>query len=287
MDWRPFPQGHRLCSPGNARVSWFSSNKQLYIDVPDAQAQAYKDRCQAVSDIAEVPLHPHQSDSPEAALNMYTEPQASSPFVVDINPSNNEHELSPLPAGSQSSGKAGVMVPGGLPRSSYKEIYWCVDRAWTEPRSTKLCSLREHPEIQDDKSLCELLIKEYNKVRAWKGRIFSWKSCLGIEFIKFARTSAGRDNIIRVQIGLPPFSSTSYEISRLTPEEVHMKIAASELIAGIHQPRGGRGKTTTLNMIPKRIKNERANGTSSEGLGSSEEWGMHALPRFSLWKILA
>ena len=93
--------------------------------------------------------------------------------------------------------------------------------------------------------------------------------------------------IIRVQIGLPPFSSTFYEISRLTPEEVHLKIAASEQIAGIHQPHGGRGRTTTLNMIPKRIRNELANGTSSDDWGSSEEWGMHALPRFSLWKILA
>ena len=286
VDWRPFKQGQRTCPPGNSRISWYS-NKKLYIDLPDAQAQAYKDRCQAVSDIAETALHPHQSNSPESVSHMYPERQASSPFVVNINPSTNEHELSPLPSGSQSPERPGVLVVGDPPRSSYKEIYWCVDRAWTEPRSTKLCSLREDPEICDDKSLCELLIKEYNRVRAWKGRIFSWKSCLGIEFIKFARTSTGRDNIIRVQIGLPPFPSTSYEISRLTPEEVHMKIAASELIADIHQPHGARGRTTTLNMIPKRIRNERANGTSSDDWGSSEEWGMHALPRFSLWKILA
>ena len=66
-----------------------------------------------------------------------------------------------------------------------------------------------------------------------------------------------------------------------------MKIAASELIAGIHQPRGGRGRTTTLNMVPRRIRNGCANGTSSDDWGSSNEWGMHALPRFSLWKILA
>ena len=212
---------------------------------------------------------------------MYPDRQVSSPFVININSSTNENELFPLPSGSQSPERPGVLMVGGPPQSSYKEIYWCVDRAWTEPRSTKLCSLREHPEIRDDKSLCEILIKEYNRVRAWKGRIFSWKSCLGIEFIKFARTSTGRDNIIRVQIGLPPSSSTSYEISRLTPEEVHMKIAASELIAGIHQPHGGRDRTTTLNMYPKRIRNEHANGTSSD------DWGMHALPRFSLWKILA
>lgn len=286
VDWRPFKQGHRTCSPGNSRILWYSSNKKLYIDVPDAQAQAYRDRCHAVSDLAEATIHPHQSNSRDSVSHMYPERQASSPFVVNINPSTNEYELPPLPSRSQSPERPGALVAGGPPQRSYKEIYWCVDRAWTEPRSTKLCSLREHPEIRDDKSLCELLIKEYNRVRAWKGRIFSWKSCLGIEFIKFARISTRRDNIIRVQIGLPPFSSTSYEISRLTPEEVHMKIAASELIAGIHQPHEVKGRTTTLDMIPKRIRNERANGTSSDDWSSSEEWGMHALPRFSLWKIL-
>ena len=284
VDWRPFKQGHRSCPPGNSRVSWYSSNKKLYIDVPDALAQAYMDRCLAVSDIAEAALYPHQSNSPDAVSHMYPDRQVPSPFVINIDPSTDENQL---PSGSQSPQWSGVTVTDGPPRTSYKEIYWCVDRAWTEPRSTTLCSLQEHPEIRDDKSLCELLIKEYNRVRTWKGRIFSWKSCLGIEFIKFARTSTGCDNIIRVQIGLPPSSSTSYEISRLTPEEVHMKIAASELIAGIHQPHGGRDRTTTLKMIPKRIRNERANGTSSDDCGSSEEWGMHALPRFSLWKILA
>ena len=264
VDWRPFKQGHRSCTPGNSRISWYSSNKKLYIDVPDAQAQAYKDSCQAVSDIAEVPLHPHQSNSSGSVSHIYLDRQVSSPFVVNMNSSTNEYELAPSPSGSQNPERPGVLVAGGTPRTSYKEIYWCVDRAWTEPRSTKLCSLRENPDICDDKSLCELLIQEYNRVRAWKGRIFSWKSCLGIEFIKFARTSTGCDSIIRVQIGLPPFPSTSYEISRLTPEEVHMKIAASELIAGIHQPHGGRGRKTTLNMIPKRIRSGRVNGTDSD-----------------------
>ena len=287
VDWRPFKQGHRSCLPRHSRISWYSSNEKLYIDVPDAQAQAYKDSCQAVSDIAEVPMDPHQSNSSGSVSHMSPDRQVSSPFVVNMNPSINEYELSGLPSGSQDPERPGGMVAGGPLRTSYKEIYWCVDRAWTEPRSTMLCSLREHPEIRDDKSLCELLIKEYNRVRAWKGRIFSWKSCLGIEFIKFARTSTERDSIIRLQIGLPPLPSTSYELSRLTPEEVHMKIAATELIAGIYQPHGGRCRTTTLNMIPKRIRSEGVNGTISDGWSSSEEWGMHALPRFSLWKILA
>lgn len=166
VDWRPFKHGNRSCSQANSRISWYWSNKKLYIEVPDTQAQAYKDRCQAVSDITVAALHPHQSNPPESVSHMAPDRQASSPFVVNMNLSTNEYPLSPLHSGSQSPEKPGVMVAGGPLQSSYKEIYWCVDRAWSEPRSTKLCSLREHPEIRDDKSLCELLIKEYNRVRA-------------------------------------------------------------------------------------------------------------------------
>ena len=166
-------------------------------------------------------------------------------------------------------------------QASYKEIYWCVDKAWSEPQRTKLCSLQEHPEIRDDEALYERLIQEYNGIRTWKGRLLSWKSCLGIEFIKFVRTSTGRDHIIRINIGLPPSSASSYELSRITPEKVHMKIAASELIAGMYQPKGGRGKSITLTMIPKRIMVFSAKDTNSE------DWGIHGLQGFSLWKILA
>ena len=192
-------------------------------------------------------LRSHQSNSSESVSYMHPErPRTTGVLSIRckyIPPSTNEYGISPSPSGSQSPERLGVLVASGLPRSSFKGIFWWADRAWTEARRTKLSSLREHPEICDDKSLCELLIKEYNRIRAWKGRILSWKSCLGIEFIKFARISTGRDNTIRIQIALPPFSSTSYEFSRLTPEEVHMNVAASELIAGNHQPHDGRGRS--------------------------------------------
>jgi hypothetical protein len=74
-----------------------------------------------------------------------------------------------------------------------KEIYWCVDKAWSEPKETRLCSLQieQQPTIDgqavryiaDDSILCQCLLDEYRRVRTWKGRIFSWKRCLGVEFI--------------------------------------------------------------------------------------------------------
>ena len=289
VSWWPFKDGNRWCPQGYSRISWYWSSKKLYIDVPDVEAEAYKSRCQAISDIAEPASRPSQSSSPGSRAPMDLGHQVPSSFAIDVYLSENNYSLSSSPSGSQSQNGLSNLSNNGLEnqnhpseQASYKEIYWCVDKAWSEPQSTKLCSLQEHPGIRDDEALYERLIKEYNGIRTWKGRLLSWKSCLGIEFIKFARTSTGRDHIIRIQIGLPPSDSApSYELSRITPEEVHMKIAASELIAGMYQPKGGRGKMATLIMIPKRIMFVSANGTSSE------DWGMHGLQGFSLWKILA
>ncbi len=288
VDWRPFKDVNRSCLQGYSRVSWHWSSTKLYIDVPDDQAQVYKDRCQAVSDIAEPALHPSESSSPGSIPPVHSDRQNLSPFTIEMDSSANNYPPSSLPVGSQSQNRPNDMFNNGPTNQSqnsdqslHKEIYWCVDRAWSEPRSTSLCSLQQQPELRDDESLCKLLIKEYNRVRAWKGRFLSWKSCQRIEFIKFARTSIGRDDIVRVQMGLPPFPSPSYDILRSIPEGAHMKIAARELIAGIYQPEGCRGRTSLLDMIPKR------NMLQPVGGRGSEDWGMHALPIFSLWKILA
>ena len=288
VSWWPFKDGDRWCPQGYIRISWYWSSKKLYIDVPAVEAQAYKSRCQAISDITEPASRPSESSSPGSRPPMDLSHQVPSSFAIDVYSSENNHSLSSLPSGSQSQNRLSNLSNNGLENSnipsvqaSYKEIYWCVDKAWSEPQSTKLCSLQEPPGIRDDEALYERLIKEYNGIRTWKGRLLSWKSCLGIEFIKFVRTQTGRDHIIRIQIDLPPSSAPSYEFSRIIPEEVHMQIAASELIAGMYQPEGGRGKSTTLTMIPKRIMVVSADGTSSE------DWGMHGLQGFSLWKILA
>ena len=286
VSWRPFKDGTRWCPQGYSRISWYWSSTKLYIDVPTTQAEAYKSRCQPISNITEPVSHPSQSGYPGSSPS--GQQVDSNSIAIPTGSSVGGYPWPSLTSGSQSQNARNSLYNNGPVNTShlsvqaeYKEIYWCIDRAWSEPRSTKLCSLRENPDICDDESLYESLIKEYNRVRAWKGRLLSWKSCLGIEFIKFVRTSTSHNDVIRVQIGLPPSSSRSYELLRLTPEEVHMKIAASELIAGIYQPEGGRGKTTTLNMIPKRIMTQSAHSTSPD------DWGMHALPRLSLWKILA
>lgn len=72
-----------------------------------------------------------------------------------------------------------------------------------------------------------------------------------------------------------------YDYDLFQPVAVHMKIAAKQLIIGMHKPINHRGQTVgTLAMIPKRkdmILDYRMGG---------EGWGLHAVQGFSLFKIL-
>ena len=289
IDWWPLKAVNRSCPQGYMRISWHWSDRMLHVDVPEAQAQVYRKKCRAVSDMADTVLQPPQARPQGTTRVSMAGQRIPSSLNIDPTSSSNAYPLSSLPSGYQrQDGSNDVLHYHSGDESSrtrqisQDEIYWCVDKAWSEPRSIKLCSLmRKYPEIRDDESLYNLLVKEYNRVRTWKGRLLSWKSCLGIDFIKFVRTSTGRDKVIRLQTGLPPASPPIYKILRLLPEESHMQVAAEELIAGMYQPIKGRDRTASLDMVPKRIRIDSTDYTNLEG------WGMHARPRFSLWKILA
>jgi hypothetical protein len=60
-----------------------------------------------------------------------------------------------------------------------------------------------------------------------------------------------------------------------------MIIAAKLIAQGISQPTKFSGKTFLLPMIPKK------KDTPLESHMGAEGWGMHAIPGFSLWKVLA
>ena len=64
-----------------------------------------------------------------------------------------------------------------------------------------------------------------------------------------------------------------------------MKIAAAQIIAGMHNPKKlthsiATHDKATIDMVPKK-KNERL----ADAMGT-EGWGLHAVQGFSLWKIL-
>jgi hypothetical protein len=183
-----------------------------------------------------------------------------------------------------------------------KDIHWCVDRSWSEPKETYLCSIQNVHQIRDDSILCQRLKNEYQRVRTWKGRIFSWKRCLGVEFInvrllpnytpslniisesnpplQFNRVLANEQRILKITTGLPSVDHDNYEYSLRKPEIVHMALASEQLVIGIHSPQTVSGISTTLSMIPKCTVTPLSLDAGAEG------WGIHALQRFSLMKIM-
>ena len=278
LDWRPLRNGERSCSPGNSRISWDWCNMPLYIDVSEAVAQAFKRTCRPISQTIEPTSYssaPNAYQAPNGRPPPYFSPQGHGHTPHQSQLSFNSG-ATPQNVSSTSSSITGAVQS----QQSFQEIYWCVDKAWSEPRVTKLCTVLKSHQMIDDKSLCESLIKEYNRIRARKGRLLSWKTCLGVDFIQFHRSHPGQDEVVRIDVGLPPADPLSYDYTLVQPKEVHMKIAAAQLIAGIHDPGKASGIKATLMMIPKRVVIDPKLGTISLG------WGMHALQRFSLWKIL-
>lgn len=66
-----------------------------------------------------------------------------------------------------------------------KEIYWCVDRPWTELHETLLSVLQNSQDIRDDADFYMKLKYEYVKIRGqFRHHFLSWKTCISIEFIK-------------------------------------------------------------------------------------------------------
>ena len=86
------------------------------------------------------------------------------------------------------------------------------------------------------------------------------------------------------QIFRPSSNASLWHYRLVSPEEVHLKIAEAQIIAGIHGSVLASGFTNTLEMIPKNLATPSQGGPDVNEPGS---WGMHARQRFSLWKIMA
>jgi hypothetical protein len=179
-----------------------------------------------------------------------------------------------------------------------RDIYWCVDMSWSEPKQTHLCSIQNVDQITNDGILCRRLVKEHQRVRTWKGRIFSWKGCLGVEFInvrllpdyssslnivfesnpplQFKRILANEQRILKITTGLPAEHHSDYHYVRRIPEFAHLALASEQLIIGIHSPETVSGISNTLSMIPKCTLPPLPLNSGAEG------WGIHVLQRFLL-----
>ncbi|EWZ29036.1 hypothetical protein FOZG_17325 [Fusarium oxysporum Fo47] len=120
------------------------------------------------------------------------------------------------------------------------EIYWCIDKIFDEPVRTVFCCVERADQIREDSSFYQQVNHKLRSaggtgLRGWIAPYLSWKRVTAVEFIKFLRVRG--DWVIRDKIELP--QSDDYDHNVGTPEGARMMILAEELIAGLHDPKGG------------------------------------------------
>ena len=155
------------------------SNQELSADVPISVFRLYVPKCVPVSRVT----------SP-APLLPVSFPLGSSPPPRQGQPTfqmQNLHHRVNTPA-SQSTPAGPVLGPGISAASTQtavhqKRLYWCVDRCWSEPAQTRR-KIVDVTHLTQDSDLFVQLSSEYTNIRGWVGKLFSWKTCQGVDFIQ-------------------------------------------------------------------------------------------------------
>jgi len=168
----------------------------LSVEVPNLALSRYRIGCVPISQLAPQPTLPQFNSPGSSYQTNQVQTQAGQPgnqSILQKYYSPLGWISNPLPSTTNKTDKVSNNRVQGI---SPEEIYWCVDRAWTEPKRIYLCPIDVEDQM-DDKTLCERLNLEYQRVRTWKGRLLSWKRCLGVEFIKVCLGSSSNFTPLR------------------------------------------------------------------------------------------
>ncbi|KAF1846869.1 kinase-like protein [Cucurbitaria berberidis CBS 394.84] len=269
IDWWPLRHGTRLCLPQTVRIMWTWSGRELSLDIGEAKAREYMKSCVPLKDPS-TPTVPSRAYTPGS--HSAGQSQAMSP--------------KPSPPGS-SSGTSSLQPPGSYPlitittkppnpSNGLRELYWCVEQPWLTLKTIRRSVTHENC-LHNDQSLIQNLRREYDRIRGWKGRIFSWKTCQNVEFVKFFNHVPHQDIVEVIEHGLP--KPTDYEYKIVHDEAIHRKMAARQICDGMANAENIRGDFTVL-MLPKHVKH------IDNWEGGTQAWGMYAVPDWALWKFL-
>ena len=158
------------------------SGHTFHLDMPNAEASAYRKRCTPVSRVPNIPevLPIHETSTGPAGS--VSEQSSTMDLRRNALPSYTTPQSPPQgrPPDSESNEAGGV-----LPVERQLKIYWCVDKVWTEPSQTRLCTLSG---ISNDRQLCKELLDELKNVQGLPGQVFSWKTCTRVDFISVRAT---------------------------------------------------------------------------------------------------
>lgn len=161
-----------------SELQW--SGHTFHYDVPNAEADAYRKICTPVSRIPES----HELSSLPSSQETSTEPAGSVSerrSTTDLRRRGSRSYPTPQgPSRSPPQRTRNSQEGGRIPVGQRLEIYWCVDKVWTDPSQTRLCTLSQ---IRNDRQLCKKLFDNLQKVQGLRGRILSFKKCTRVDFI--------------------------------------------------------------------------------------------------------
>ncbi|KAF5543944.1 serine threonine kinase [Fusarium mexicanum] len=174
-----------------------------------------------------------------------------------------------------------IISSAGRTTVNTKDIYWCIERNFTEPTEIYLSPI-QNAETLDDEKLFHQVNKAIGSTEGWVRRLFSWKRCTAIDFVQFLVIWENKDQVNPIQKELPPPATPFYNHSVPLPHDFHMRAAGLQMVFGLRDPKKGRGETTIIDMLPKK-----RNPPPFSKRISEPGWGLHAKMGFSQRRFLA
>ncbi|CVL12815.1 uncharacterized protein FPRN_09895 [Fusarium proliferatum] len=269
IDWAPFRQPLLRLDAGGYVATWKWHGVELSLGLSREEFDRYKATCFPMT-TNNVPLLPLTRQGLKAQ-------QAAKPSS-SMQPTNLGQPSQP-PLGTNVS--TANFPPAVQTSVDTKDIYWCIERNFTEPTEIYLSPIH-NAETLDDEQLFRQVNKAIDSTEGWVRRLFSWKRCTAIDFVQFLVIWENKDQVNPIQKELPPPATPFYNHSVPLPHDFHMRAAGLQMVFGLRDPKKGRGETTVVDMLPKK-----RNPPPFPRRISEPGWGLHAKMGFSQRRFLA
>ncbi|OBS29445.1 hypothetical protein FPOA_03381 [Fusarium poae] len=275
IDWAPFGRPQPKLDAGGFLATWNWNGVELFLGLSQDQHDRYRATCFPVT-TNNVPLLPlaHQGQKSQ---------KTASP-LGNTNQSGNIVQPSQSSLGTNAT--VANVSPGRQPSIDTKDIYWCIERNFTEPTEIYLSPIQNAENLLDDEALFCQVNTSIGSTAGWIRRLFSWKRCTAIDFVQFLVIWENKDQVNPIQKELPPPTTPFYNHSVPSPHDFHMRAIGLQMVFGLRDPKKGRGERSIIGMLPKK-----KNPPPFSRRISEPGWGLHAKMgfsqrRFIVWLLL-
>ncbi|EEU36747.1 uncharacterized protein NECHADRAFT_86595 [Fusarium vanettenii 77-13-4] len=275
VDWWPFPRPRPKLRPDQFLMTWEWQGIELCMSLSQDELNRYKSMCSPIT-TNRIPLLPVANPSTSSSRHV--------PATVPSNAAfRSGGTNSPPTLGNVALGGAAVRSSAALPTPvPTKDMYWCVEKTFTEPTENHLFPILNSETLHDDEELYRQVNKAIRSACGWIGLLFSWKRCTAVDFIEFCVVWKHGSQVDPMKVGLlPPSSAQDYTHSVPNPHDVHMRAAGKQIVGGLRSPMKGRGDTTITAMLPKKL-NPPPFAREMGQVG----WGLHVKMSFSAWRFI-